>query len=134
MKSIPEISKYMTTAPHTIGADQPLAKAHSMMREYRIRHLPVLKAGTLIGLLSDRDLALVESLKDVDPEKVLVEEACSQEVYKVGPQAKLNDVCDEMVRHKYGSVLIVDNNKLVGIFTWVDALAAFSELLETRLK
>lgn len=134
MKSIPVIQKYMTASPHTIGSDQSLKKAHEVMREFRIRHLPVLKGGQLVGVLTDRDLALVESLKDVNPEKVPVEDACTPEPYIVSPDAKLHDVCHEMSRHKYGCVLVVDNHKLVGLFTWVDALNAFSELLETRLK
>ncbi|MGZ3786752.1 MAG: CBS domain-containing protein [Bdellovibrio sp.] len=134
MKTIPLIEKYMTTSPHTIGSDQTLRKAEEFMREYRIRHLPVLEGGKLIGILSDRDVKLVESLKDVDPNEVTVAEACSQEIYKVSPKAPLNEVCAEMAMHKYGSVLIVDNHKLVGIFTWVDALHAFNELLASRLK
>jgi acetoin utilization protein AcuB len=134
MKTIPAIQKYMTAMPHTIGNEQNLKKAHEMMREFKIRHLPVLKAGKLVGIITDRDLALVEALRDVDPNTVLVEEACTPEPYIVAPDAKLSDVCEEMARHKYGSVLIVDNHKLVGIFTWVDALNAFGELLETRLK
>lgn len=134
MKSIPAIQKYMTAMPHTIGNEQCLTKAHEIMREYRIRHLPVLKAGKLVGIITDRDLALVEALRNVDPNTVSVEDACTPDPYIVEPSAKLHEVCEEMARHKYGSVLIVDNNKLVGIFTWVDALNAFSELLETRLK
>lgn len=134
MKAIPTIQKYMTATPHTIGHDQTLDKGHVMMREYKIRHLPVLNAGKIYGILSDRDLALVESLKDVNPADVTVEEACSRDPYMVKPDAKLNEVCEEMARHKYGSVLVVDNQKLVGIFTWVDALNAFADLLETRLK
>ena len=134
MKSIPTIQKYMTPMPHTIGSDQSLQKAHELMREFKIRHLPVLKGGKLVGILTDRDIALVETLKDVNPEKVPVEDACTPDPYLVAPDAKLHDVCHEMARHKYGSVLIVDNHKLVGVFTWVDALNAFSELLETRLK
>lgn len=134
MKTIPSIQKYMTAMPHTIGSDQNLKKAHEIMRELKIRHLPVLKAGKLVGILTDRDLALVETLKDVNPELVPVEDACSPDPYIVSPEAKLHEVCNEMARHKYGSVLVVDNHKLVGIFTWVDALNAFGELLETRLK
>ncbi len=42
-KAIPSVQKYMTTSPHTIGEDQPMAVAHQMMREYKIRHLPVLR-------------------------------------------------------------------------------------------
>lgn len=134
MKAMPTIQKYMTTTPHTIGADQPLAKAEKMMAAHRIRHLPVLKGGRLVGILSDRDVKLVESFRDVDPEKVKVDEAYSADPYVTTPGASLADVCAEMVTHKYGCVLVCDNQKLVGIFTWVDALKAFDELLTTRLK
>lgn len=134
MKSIPVIEKFMTTSPHTIGSDQTLRKAEEMMREYRIRHLPVLEGGKLVGILSDRDVKLVESLKDVDPNEVTVSEACSQDIYTVSPKAALNEVCAEMAMHKYGSAIVIDNKKLVGIFTWVDALNALNELLATRMK
>ena len=134
MKAIPSISKYMTTLPHTIGADQSLVKANQMMSELRVRHLPVLSGGTLVGVLSDRDVKLVESFKDVDPANVKVEEAFSPEPYIATPSSSLAEVCAEMARHKYGCALICDNHKLVGIFTWVDALNAFNELLSTRLK
>ena len=134
MKTIPSVDKFMTTSPHTIGADISLAKAEKMMGELRVRHLPVLDGSKLVGVLSDRDIKLVESFKDVDPDKVSVREAFSEEPYTVSPKAPLSDVCAEMAAHKYSSVLVVDNHKLVGIFTWVDALNAMRELMETRLK
>lgn len=134
MKAIPSVDKYMTTSPHTIGADLSLARAEKMMGELRVRHLPVLDGARLVGVLSDRDIKLVESFKDVDPEKVSVREAFTEEPYTVSPKAPLSDVCAEMAAHKYSSVLVVDNHKLVGIFTWVDALNAMRELMETRLK
>lgn len=134
MKSVPSIEKFMTTAPQTIGADISLAKAEKLMGEMRVRHLPVLDGGRLVGILSDRDIKLVESFKDVDPEAVTVREAFHEEPYSVSPKAPLAEVCAEMAAHKYSSVLVVDNHKLVGIFTWVDALNAMKELLETRLK
>lgn len=133
-KAIPTIQKYMTAMPHTIGKDQTLANAEKMMANYKVRHLPVLEGGQLVGILSDRDVRLVESFRDVDPEKVTVAEAYSSDPYIVKPSAPLNEVCEEMASKRYGCVLIEDNHKLVGIFTWVDALRAFGELLETRLK
>lgn len=134
MKAIPTVDKYMTSAPITIGAEQSLEKASKLMHEHRIRHLPVLKGGQLVGILSDRDIKMVTSLKDVDPTKVLVDEALTSDPFTVSPRAALNEVCEQMAEHKYGSVLVLDNHKLVGIFTWVDALYAFQELLDTRLK
>jgi acetoin utilization protein AcuB len=134
MKAIPNISKFMTAMPHTIGVDQTLAKAEKMMSEHRIRHLPVLEAGRLVGILSDRDIKLVETFKDVEPDQVNVEDAYTPEPFVVKADANLAEVCREMASRKYGCALVMDNNKLVGIFTWVDALNAMSELMETRLK
>lgn len=104
------------------------------MNEYRVRHLPVLSGGHLVGILTDRDIKLVESFKDVDPEKVKVDEAYTPDPYIISPSSSLSEVCAEMALKKYGCALVCDNAKLVGIFTWVDALNAFNELLETRLK
>ncbi|MNL01917.1 Hypoxic response protein 1 [compost metagenome] len=132
MKTIPSINQYMSAAPHTIGVDQSLAKASKMMTDYKIRHLPVLNGGQLVGVVSERDIKFLESFKDVDPEKVKIEDAYSEDAYIVSPKAPLGEVCAEMALHKYGSVLVVDNNRLVGIFTWVDALHAFNNILQLR--
>ena len=132
-KPIPTIRKYMTTAPHTIGADQVMEQAHKMMREHRIRHLPVLRAGKIVGVVSDGDLHLVETLKDVDPREVRVEDAMTQEPYMVDPETPLDEVVKQMAEHKYGSAVVAQNHKVVGVFTMVDACRAFAEMLHGRL-
>ena len=132
-KPIPTVQKYMTTSPHTIGDDQPMTVAHRMMREHHIRHLPVLRGSKVVGLVSDRDLNMVETLKDVDPHKVLVSEAMTQAPYLVSPDAALDEVVSTMAQGKLGSAVVTQHDKVVGIFTTVDACRAFSDLLNTRL-
>ena len=132
-KPIPTVQKYMTTAPHSIGVEQPLSRAHAMMGEHGIRHLPVLHGGKLMGMLTERDLRLVESLTGVDPTKVKVEDAMSTVVYSVAPETPLDEVVATMGEHKYGSAVVMQNQKVVGIFTTVDACRALAELLKTRL-
>ena len=123
----------MTTQPHSIGRDQTMETAHRTMREHHFRHLPVLTGGVLVGLLSDRDLNLIETLRDVDPKKVLVEEAMTSSPYTVAPDAPLDEVVATMAEHKYGCAVVMQNTKLVGIFTTVDACRAFAEMLRGRL-
>lgn len=123
------IASFMTTAPHTVGKDQTLESAHVLMREHLVRHLPVLEAGEIVGLLSLSDLQLIETLKDVDPKEVLVEEAMSQSPFMVPPDALLDEVAGEMVSRKLGSAIVVDQGRPVGIFTTIDALRAISELI-----
>ena len=132
-KPIPKVQKYMTTSPHTVRPDMSLAEAAKIMREHNIRHLPVLSGGSLVGLVSIRDIHLIETLKDVDPNNVRVEDAMSQEVYVISPESQLDEVVDEMAAKKYGSAIVEQNGKVVGIFTVIDALLALSELLNTRL-
>jgi acetoin utilization protein AcuB len=133
-KAIPTIQKFMTTSPHSIGREQTLARAHAVMREHTIRHLPVLEGGALIGLLSVRDAHLIETLKDVDANTVTVEEAMTSVVYAVHPDAPLDEVATAMAEHKYGCAVVMQNEHVVGIFTTVDACRALAELLRTRLK
>ncbi len=134
MKAIPTIQRYMTPAPHTIGAEQSLTKAHERMRELGIRHLPVLRGNQLVGIVSDRDVALITALDNVDPALVLVADAMTSDVLTVSPDAPLDEVATLMAERKSGSVVVEQNHKVVGIFTTVDGMTALADLLHTRLK
>lgn len=123
------IRDYMTESPHTIGSEQTLAMAHALMREHSIRHLPVLHGGQLAGMVTVRDLHLVETLKDVEPDAVRVEEAMTPDPYVVAPSALLRDVAGEMAERKLGSAIVVEGKKVVGVFTTVDALRALVEAI-----
>jgi acetoin utilization protein AcuB len=123
------IDSVMTRSVHTIGTKSPLAEAHRVMNAQGIRHLPVLEGGRLVGMLSQRDLHLIETLKDVDPKEVSVEEAMSQDCYVVPPETPLAAVAEEMHRHKYGSAVIARGAQVLGIFTTTDALSALAAVL-----
>jgi acetoin utilization protein AcuB len=134
MKTIPAIQRYMSTSPHTIGAEQTLQKAHDVMREHSIRHLPVMQGNQLVGIVSDRDVQLILGIEGTDATKVTVEDAMTQDVITVDPDTGLDEVSDLMAERKAGSVVVMQNHHVVGIFTTVDGMRALSELLQTRLK
>jgi acetoin utilization protein AcuB len=128
------IRKFMTANPHTIGQEQTLAVAHRLMQEHRVRHLPVLDAGKLVGVLSQRDLHFIETLRDVDPAKTTVEEAMTMDVYVTTPSTPLHEAAQVMADHKYGSAVVVDRGRIVGMFTTVDALTALAQLADHKPK
>ena len=132
-KSIPKIQKYMTTSPHAVGQEQTIAVAKRMMSEHNFRHLPVLHGGRLAGVISSRDIAMIESLSGVDAAKLTVEDAMTQTVHTTSPDTPLDEVVKEMAEHKLGCSVIVQAGKVVGIFTTVDACRALAELLDGRL-
>jgi len=133
-KSIPTIQKYMTTTPHSIGGDETLSTASELLSQHGIRHLPVLEGERLLGVLTDRDIKFVEGFRDVDPTTLTVAEAMVEEPYAVSPDTPLDEVTNTMAEQKYGCAIVVQNRRVVGIFTTVDACRALSELLTTRLR
>lgn len=132
-KAIPTIGKFMTTTPSTIACDQSLEQARKLMHDLTIRHLPVLKGGKVVGIISERDISLMQSISGIDLHKEKVEQAMSLDPVLVEAETPLDVICREMAAKKIGSILVQDNHKLVGIFTWIDALNAMDELLKTRL-
>ena len=133
-KPIPHVSKYMTTTPRTEGRHLTLAAAEKLMSENGIRHLPIVEGEELLGVLTQRDLRLAASLVGVDPEQQTVEGAMTDEPYTVSPETPLDEVVTTMAEHKYGSAIVVQNKRVVGVFTTVDVCRALSELLSTRLR
>jgi acetoin utilization protein AcuB len=134
MKSIPTIQRYMSTSPHTIGAEQTLAKADEVMRKHKIRHLPVMQGAQLVGIVSERDLQIVLGIKGADANSLNVEDVMTQDVITVEPDTGLDEASALMVERRAGSVVVMQNRHVVGIFTTVDGMQALSELLQTRLK
>lgn len=123
------ISTVMSPCPYFIAPDQSLSAAHGMMRRHRIRHLPVCEDGELVGSISMGDLHLVETLDGVHPDEVTVREAMTGKPYVVMPNARLRDVVHVMADSKIDHVLVSQGSEVVGIFTTIDALRAFSEVL-----
>ncbi len=118
----PRIRDIMTPSPHTIGVDQSLFRAREMMRDHHVRHLPVLRGGRLVGIVTERDVALVEALEELDEREVLVEEAMTSDVYAVRPEQTLDVVVEHMAKHKLGSAIVAEGERVLGVFTSVDAL------------
>jgi acetoin utilization protein AcuB len=127
------IEHFMTPDPKCIGRDQPLSAAHERMRGLGVRHLPVLDGGKLVGILSQRDLFFTETLRDVDPANVLVEEAMSRDVYTVAPEKPLGEVAAMMVERKLGCTVVVRKERVVGIFTTTDALRVLTSIVQAWL-
>jgi acetoin utilization protein AcuB len=118
------IADVMTRSPHTIGNDQALERARQVMNQYRIRHLPVLAGGRLVGLVSQRDVYFVEAL-DIqgDKSEITVDEAMSRDVFEVGVSTPVARVVETMVRKKLGCAVVTDGGRVVGVFSTIDAMS-----------
>jgi acetoin utilization protein AcuB len=127
---MPAISRYMTKQPWTITRDASLREAHKLMHEHQIRHLPVIEDGQLVGVVTDRDLRLLEATAHMDPLTTHVEEAMAERPFMVTSDAPVDEVAQIMSEKKYGSVIVMGRDGIEGIFTAVDACRVLAEILQ----
>ena len=123
------LSRFMTPDPRTARADDFVLDAADTMRTHGHRHLPVLdRDGTLVGIISDRDVKLATSLLP-DEDDLRVEDVMSPEPYALPEGADIGDALAEMERRKLGAAIAMGpTGRVSGIFTAVDAMRAFRVL------
>lgn len=124
----------MTREVVTLKPDMSAADALALCRECRIRHLPVLEEGRLVGIASDRDLRSASpALGDPDRaaalERIRVADVMNREVVTAHPGDPIEDAASEMYELKIGCLPVVSDGKLVGIITSSDVMHALVMLL-----
>ncbi len=132
MRRHPQVVAFMTPFPYSIDADAPLESAHRMMREHRVRHLPVTSAGQNVGMLTDRDIKLIlgPDMGSPDERELRVRDAYVEQPCIVPASASVGAVARIMAEKRIGSAIVTKHDKLVGIFTVTDACRALAEVLE----
>ena len=128
--AVPVIADFMTPAPYVIAPDAPLPRAQALMREHGFRHVPVMRGDQLVGMLTDRDIALVQCVTRRGADEFFVEDVMTPDPYVVARDVPLTKVAREMVERKIGSAVVVEGTRVAGVFTVTDALAALVEVLE----
>lgn len=117
------IASVVTKAPHTIEPHQPAVHAMELMRKYRVNHLPVLSQSRLVGIVSERDLLYLKSLKNADSKNAAVSDVMISDPYAVKGSTTIQEVAASMAENHIGSAIVVDDEqRVVGVFTYIDAL------------
>ncbi len=131
------VRELMTGAPITVGPETPVFEARQTMLKERIRHLLVLEAGRLVGIITDRDIRLnlpsqATSLSMWEVNYLLarlkVGKVMTRSVIIIGPDQDAVDAARLMLEHKIGALPVLDGIHLVGILTETDVLRAFARI------
>ncbi len=138
------VQERMTRQPVTANPEMPVADALALMRERKIRRLPVIDhAGHLVGIVSDRDLlqaspspATSLSVWEITYllSRITVKSVMTTNVITVTPDEPLEDAARIMADSKIGGLPVVENGALVGIITETDLFKVFLGLLGARTK
>jgi CBS-domain-containing membrane protein len=127
----------MTTNPLTVTASECIGQADELMKANRIRQLPVVEAGELVGIVTDRDIRSFLSGSLVEPEAreraraIAVREIMTTEPITLSPDDDLQEAVELLINEKIGGVPVVDETEgLLGIVTYVDVLRCFLNRLQ----
>lgn len=134
----------MSKHPITITADVHIDEALKMMRDNKVRRLPVVdRDGRLVGIVSEMDLLYASpspatslSVYEIHylMARITVQDVMTKEVISIEEDTPLEEAARIMVDNKIGGLPVVRDGKLVGIITETDLFKIFLELLEAREK
>lgn len=135
------VAELMTTKVFTVEPHDLIDRVFFLIHYEKIRHLPVVEKGKLVGIVSDRDLykALgprsnsnaVETNKDNTQLHVVSQKVAHimhRGVYTVTPDTFASEAAAMMAEHRIGALPVVEKDKLVGILSATDILRVFAKL------
>lgn len=133
------VAKWMTANPVTVTPDTSVAEAKDLLIKNKFRRLPVVKDGTLLGILTDRDLrevapspATTLSVYEANYllSKVLVRDIMKKQVLTIYADATIEEAALIMCKEKIGGLVVLDtSNSVVGIITETDIFKSFVEVM-----
>ena len=125
----------MTRNPVTLDITSTVQDAADMMWAAEVRHIPVVERGTLVGMISDRDLRSYmlprpERIFRADEERarmaVSVSAVIPSDVTTVLPDTPVAELLDILLEEKIGAVPVLapDTGDLIGVVSYIDVLRA----------
>jgi CBS domain-containing protein len=126
----------MTRDPIILGRNDTLDLAEDIMNLRRIRHMPVVDEGSIVGIVSQRDLfrsALVTALgfgrktQTAVIKTIKIKEIMTEHVITISPDVSVKEAARVMIDKKIGCLPVVDGENLVGLLTETDILRYFAE-------
>src|SRR5919198_2872934 len=115
------IRDVMTSNPCTIDADKSVAYAAKMMKDEDVGLAPIVEDDKLIGMLTDRDIAIRVVAEGRDPDQVTVREVASKQVVTIDPQQDLDEALRIMAKHQVRRLPVVEEDgRLVGVVAQAD--------------
>jgi CBS domain-containing protein len=116
-----KVRDVMTRNPCVIDADQPAAHAAKMMRDENVGLAPIVEGEKLVGMLTDRDIAIKVAAEGKDPQSTTVREIASTRLITLDPDQNIDEAMRLMAQHQVRRLPIVEEDgRLVGVIAQAD--------------
>jgi CBS domain-containing protein len=115
------IRDVMTSNPCSIDAEKSVAYAAKMMKEEDVGLAPIVEGDKLVGMLTDRDIAIRVVAEGKNPDQTKVREVASNQVVTIDPQQDLDEALRIMAKHQVRRLPVVEEDgRLVGVVAQAD--------------
>ena len=114
----------MTESPQTATPNMTASDAAGLMRQLDVGVVPIADGGSLIGLVTDRDIVLRVVATRQDPDDVKLADILTKSPTTVTPDTKLSDARDLMAKHRIRRLPVMKGDELVGIISLGDVAIA----------
>ena len=138
------VEKWMTRTPVTIEESDSLSMAMHVLKEKKIRRLPVLRKGKLVGIVTDRDLKAASPSEATSLDiwelhfllgKLKIKDVMSKKLITITPKDTIEKAAMVMMERRIGGLPVVDESgALIGILTEDDVFRALVEVTGANLK
>ena len=135
------VRQFMISQVFTVNPDETIVDVMALMREKKIRRVPVVENGKLVGFVTDGDLREVSpspattlSIWELNHliAKTTIREVAIKKVVTCTPDTRLEDAASLMIEHRITGLPVVDEGKLIGIITLVEVVNAFLDVMGSR--
>jgi acetoin utilization protein AcuB len=136
------VRERMTSSPIIIPPEMSAPDALRIMRDRKVRRLPVLdKHERLVGIVTDKDLlraapspSTTLARWEIAPlfDKIKVEEVMTRDVITVSEDTPLEEAASLLADRKIGGMPVMQEKRVVGVITQTDLFKSFLELLGGR--
>jgi IMP dehydrogenase len=110
----------------TVDASATLNDALHQMWMRDLGALPVVDAGQVIGMITDRDIAMSTYLQGRVPAQIPVRSAMSRSLWTCGPDDPVHQAEELLREHRIRRLPVLDTSRLVGMVTFTDLVRASS--------
>jgi CBS domain-containing protein len=121
------IREVMTPSPATVEAEQTAVEAARCMKEADAGMIPVVRAGKLVGTVTDRDIAIRVVAEGKDPQATTVGEIASNELITISPDQDLSEALGLMASHQVRRLPVVEDERLIGVVAQADVARVADE-------
>ena len=122
----------MTKNVVKLNISDTLTKAESLFKKHHIRHIPVVKDKTILGMLSYTDLLRISFADELDDEEnsiditvynmFSVEQVMTKNLTTISPETTIKEAAEIISKNEFHALPVLENGLLVGIITTTDLI------------